>query len=243
MNDTSKKLNTFVAVFIIVNLVTCFLFVLPTFGDENEGWEEVRNRNGIRVETRLVKGTTLKQARAESIMEAPIEVLYEIITTPETWPNWVGSCSENKTLKKIDENTLVYYFVADLPFPFRNRDGVMLMKTEKNFEQGTAWIEVEMIPDSEDDHYGMDVVTKEKGRVRPKHMLGALKLTRVDPYKTKVMNMAAADPDILIPAWFLNWFAAIHPVMSVKGLRKEAKKEVYYEKAGVVYNEKLAGNK
>jgi hypothetical protein len=31
--------------------------------------------------------------------------------------------------------------------------------------------------------------------------------------------------------------------MSVKGLRKEAKKEVYYEKAGVVYNEKLAGNK
>ncbi len=38
MNETSKKLNTFVAAFIIVNLVTCFLFVLPTFGDENQGW-------------------------------------------------------------------------------------------------------------------------------------------------------------------------------------------------------------
>ncbi len=100
MNDTSKKLNTFVAVFIIVNLVTCFLFVLPTFGDENEGWKEVRNRKGIRVLTRWVPGSALKQAWAETIIDAPIEVLYEIITTPVTWTNWFAFCSEHKTLKK-----------------------------------------------------------------------------------------------------------------------------------------------
>ncbi len=204
---------------------------------------EVRNRKGIRVETRWVPGSKIKQARAETIIEAPIEVLYEIITTPETWPNWFAFCSVSKTLKKFDENSLVYYFVAGLPFPFRDRDGCLVMKMGKNFEEGTAFVDAKMIPDSEDDHYGMDVVTKEKRRVRPKDMFGISKFTRVDPDKTKVMYMAAGDPDVFIPAWFLNWFAAVQPVMAVKGLRKEAKKEVYYERAGVLYNGKLAGKK
>ena len=67
-------------------------------------------------------------------------------------------------------------------------------------------------------------------------------MTRVDKNKTKVVYKAAADPNLPIPAWFMNWFAAIQPVMAIKGLTKEAKKEVYYEKAGVVHNEKIAGN-
>ncbi len=242
MNDTSKKLNTFVAAFIIVNLVICFLFVLPTFGDENEGWEEVRNRRGIRVLTRLVDGSPIKQARVETIMNAPIEVLYEIVTTPETWPNWFGFCKVSKTLEKIDENTLFFYFVAGLPFPLRDRDGIFYVKMKKNLEQGTASMVGSLPSNSEDDLYGMDAVTKEKRRVRVE-MLGTVYFTRLGPYKTKVTHMAGADPDLLIPNWFLNWFAAIQPVMSVKGLRKEAKKEVYYERVGMVYNKKLAKNK
>jgi hypothetical protein len=244
MNDTSKKLNTFVTVFIIVNLVTCFLFVLPTFGDENEGWKEVRNKKGIRVLTRVVEGNPIKQAWAETIIDAPIEVLYEIVTTPETWTNWFAFCAEHKALKKIDENSLVGYFVAGLPFPFRDRDAIWLMKLEKNFEEGTGLIEFKRIlPDPEDDPYGMDVVTKEKRRVRMGDMFGTCELTRVDPDKTKVVYKAAADPNLPLPVWFMNWFAAIQPVMAIKGLTKEAKKEVYYERVGIVYNEKLAGNK
>jgi hypothetical protein len=242
MNETSQKLNSFLSAFIIVNLVTCFLFVLPTFGDENEGWEEVRNKKGIRVLTRLVEGKPIKQARVETIMNAPIEVLYEIVTTPETWPNWFGFCKVSKTLEKIDENTLVGYFVAGLPFPFRDRDGIWLIKKEKNFEEGTAFIDLKRIPDSEDDPYGMDGVTKEKRRVRAGDMFGTCEMTRVDKNKTKVVYKAAADPNLPIPAWFMNWFAAIQPVMAIKGLTKEAKKEVYYERAGVVHNKKIAGN-
>ncbi len=148
-----------------------------------------------------------------------------------------------KLLKKIDENTVVCYFVAGLPFPFRDRDMIWLMKLKKNFEEGTVLIEIEKIPDSGDDPYVMDVVTKEKKRVRVTDMFGTCKFTRVDPNKTKVVYIAAADPNLPLPNWFLNWFTAIQPVMAIKGLSKEAKKEVYYERAGVVHNKKLAGNK
>jgi hypothetical protein len=242
MKETSQKFNTFVVAFIVVNLVTCFLFVLPTFGDENEGWKEVRNKKGIRVLTRVVEGNPIKQAWAETIIDAPIEVLFEIVATPETWTNWYAFCAEHKALKKIDENSLVGYFVAGLPFPFRDRDMIWLMKLKKNFEEGTGLIEIEKIPDSEDDPYGMDGVTKEKRRVRAGDMFGTCEMTRVDKNKTKVVYIAAADPNLPLPTWFLNWFAAIQPVMAIKGFTKEAKKEVYYERAGVVHNKKIAGN-
>jgi hypothetical protein len=101
----------------------------------------------------------------------------------------------------------------------------------------------DLIPDSEDDQYGMDVEIEEKGYVRMISAFGKFKFTRVGPNKTKVNFHAGGDPGVWLPSWIINLVAGIQPRLTVKKLRKEVKKEVYYERAGIVYNEKLAGNK
>jgi hypothetical protein len=98
-----------------------------------------------------------------------------------------------------------------------------------------------MIPDSEDDQYGMDVVIEEKGYVRMISCFGEFKLTRVGPNKTKVNFHAGGDPGVWLPSWIINLAAGIQPRLTVKKLRKEVKKEIYYEKVGILYNEKLVG--
>jgi hypothetical protein len=159
---------------IIVNIIMCILFVLPTFGDEKFEWKESSNKKGVKVEIRAVKGCPLNECRAEAIIDAPIEVVYQIIADPDTWINWYGFCTTSKTVGKIDENTLVMYLVGDVPFPFHDRDGCLLVKLEKNFEEGTGWFEANLIPHSECDQYGMDVVTEKKRRIRMKKSYGSI---------------------------------------------------------------------
>jgi hypothetical protein len=226
---------------IVVNLFICFLFVLPTFCDEKFEWKESSNKKGVKVEIRAVKGCPLNECRAEAIIDAPIEVVYQIIADPDTWINWYGFCAASKTVAKIDENTLVIYLVGDVPYPFYDRDGCLLVKLEKNFEEGTGFWAANLIPHSECDQYGMDVVTKENRRRRMKKSYGSYKLNRVDSDKTKVVYQAGGDPGVFLPYWLLNFFVTLQPVHTIKGLRKEVKKEVYYEKVGILYNEKLVG--
>jgi hypothetical protein len=222
---------------IVVNLFMCILFVLPTLGDDN--WEFVSNKKGIKVEKRLVEGCPLKECRAEAIIDAPIEVIYKILTDGETWKDWYGFCLDSKNVQKIDENTFVIYLAADLPYPFHDRDGCLLVNLEKNFDEGKALFEANMIPDSEDDQYGMDSVKEEKRRIRMKSAFGTFKLTRVDPNKTKLRLHVGGDPNIFLPYWFMNFIATIQPVKTIKGLKKEVKKEIYYDKGEKLYNKKV----
>ena len=105
------------------------------------------------------------------------------------------------------------------------------MKLEKNFDEGKALFEANMIPDSEDDQYGMDSVKEEKRRIRMKSAFGTFELTRVDPNKTKLRLHTGGDPNIFLPNWLMNLIATVQPVKTIKGLKKEAKKDIYYEKA------------
>jgi hypothetical protein len=235
MKEISKIFNTFVAAFIFVNLVTCFLFISPTFGGGSTPWEEVSSRDGIKVETRLVEGNPLKQTRSESILEAPIEVVYEIISIPENWIKWYAFCGDSKTVQKTDENTLVMFLVGDLPFPFHDRAGCFTIKRELNLEEGTGLFEAILVPDSEDDQYGIDVLTEKKGYLRLLSGFGIFNLTRVGPNKTKVNFYAGGDAGVWLPSWLINLIAGIQPRMTVKKLRKEVKKEIYYEKIGLKF--------
>ncbi len=228
-----KKIGNFV-------LGTVFLSILiagPVWADGN--WKEVKNRKGIRIETRKIEGSPMKEFRSERIVKAPIEVVYEVVRDASTYVNWFGDCAEKKVVQKIDENTEIGYQVVDIPFPLSDRDTVSLVKYSKDWDTGKVVITMNSIGIPEDAKYGMDEYTKEKRRVRMPVMNGIITLTRIDTQNTKMIYQAHAEPGITLPAWVLNGLSTGQPFKTLKGIVKEVQKEVYYQRAEKTHGKKF----
>lgn len=229
-----KKLNVRIAA---ATLLIAFI-TAPLWA--NAEWKEVKNKKGIKIETRKVEGSPMKEFRSECLIEAPIEVVYEILRDADTYVNWFGDCKEKKVIQKIDENNEIGYQVVDVPLPFRDRDTVATVNYSTDWETGKAAVKMNSIKIPEDSKYGMDDYSKEKKRVRMPKMNGLIVLTRVEPDKTKMMYQAHADPGVSLPGWVLNLFSTAQPYKTLKGMKKEVRKEIYYEKAGKVHGKKFA---
>ncbi len=218
-------------------VIITILFTLPLWAS-NE-WKEVKNKKGIIIETRVVEGSPMKEFRAACNVDAPIEVVWEIVKDAGTYANWFGDCLEKKVVQKIDEKNEIGYQVVNVPLPFRDRDTVAAVNYETDIAAGKAVIKMDSIGIPADAKYGMDEYTKEKKRVRMPKMNGIITLTRMEPNKTKMIYQAHADPGVALPGWVLNLFSTAQPFKSLKGIQKEVKKKTYYEKAEKRYNKKF----
>jgi hypothetical protein len=228
--DKVCKIFTGVIVMIIVTS-------LPLWADSE--WEEIRNRNGVKVSSMRVEDCPMNRFKAECIIDAPLEVVYEVVMDPGSYVNWFHSCTDRRVIKKFDENNGIGYQVVNLPFPLRDRDTVATMYQDVDWAAGKLKMKMDAIKPPEDSKYGMDELTKKKGRVRMPIMIANIVLNRITPGKTEMIYMAHADPGAPVPAWILNFFSTGHPYKTLLGIQKEVKKEIYYKRAEKKHNKKF----
>lgn len=205
-----------------------------------DGWKEISNKKGIIIYARDVEDSPMKEFKSESVIAAPIEVVFEVIKDPASYPNWFGDCIDRKIIAAMDENHGIIYQVVDLPYPFSDRDAVATSTFDTDFKQGTIVVTVESIDAPEAAKYGMDGVTTAENRVRMPKMNASITLLRLSPKSTKMIYQGHADPGVAIPGWVLNLFATAHPYKTHRGIQKEVKKDIYYQRAEKNYNKKFS---
>ena len=227
------KVFKIIAVVIIMIIVTS----QPLWADSQ--WKEVKNKKGVRIETRKVKGSPMKEFKSQCIVDAPIEVVYEITSDASTYVNWFADCVEKRVVQKIDDHNYIGYQVVNLPFPFHDRDTVATVQFITDWDAGRAVIKMNAIKPPDDSRYGMDKVTKENKRVRMPKMDGIIILIRMAPDKTKMIYQAHVNPGARLPSWVINLFSNAHPYKSLLGMKKEVKKEIYYKRAEATHNRKF----
>ncbi len=228
------KVCKIIAVVIIMIIITS----LPLWADSE--WKEVKNKKGVRIETRKVKGSPMKEFKSQCIVDAPIEVVYEIAKNASTYVNWFADCVDKQVVQKIDDHNYIGYQVVNLPFPFHDRDTVATVQFITDWDAGRAVIKMNAIKPPDDSEYGMDKVTSKNKRVRMPKMDGIMILTRVAPDKTEMIYQAHVDPGAPLPSWVINLFSNAHPYKSLLGMKKEAKKEIYYKRAEETHNREFA---
>lgn len=217
-----KEAVLFVAVFLAL--------ALPLSAGE-DGWKTVINRDGITVENRAVEGFRMKQLRARAVIDAPVEVVYEVLDTADKFNEWFGDCVLQKTVKRISKYEKISYHVVDTPWPLRDRDFIARVTTKPDWKGGKVVSRIDSIGPPEDSGWGMDDLTKKEGRVRMRVMHGVFILRRMDPGRTDFTYMAIGDPGIALPAWMLNLFSTRQPFETIKKLKKQVMKKIYWEKA------------
>ncbi len=220
--------------------VMIFMVVLPLMAAGE--WKEVKNRKGVKVDTRKLENSRLKEFRSQCLIDAPLEVVYEILRDPSTYKSWFASCSEMRTVHTIDDYNFKWYQVVNLPPPFRDRDIVTTFHYDIDWGGGKIILTMGGGDAPKDASYNMYETTKKHKRVRISAVKGVIVLDRIASDKTNMIYQAHADPGLAVPPWLLNLFGVSHPYKSLVGMKKEVKKEEYYKRAEKRHNRKFVMN-
>ena len=208
-------------------LMVFVFFVLSAMGiHAEEPWKLAKDAEGIKVFTRSVPGSAADEFKGIAEIDAPIEVIVEVFKDIPSFTQWYGFCKEIKLLKHDSENHRVMYFVLKTMGPVKDRDLVMEAFDKFDKQAGTNTIAISALKE--------ELVPIQDKYVRMTDLNATYSMNRIDQDRTHVVYTVKADPAGYIPAFISNIIQKDQPFLTLKGLREMVKKDVYYQKAGIV---------
>jgi hypothetical protein len=202
-----------------------FLFVFAGLLQAEEQWKLAKEADGIKVYTRPVPGSAANEFKGVADIDAPMKVIVEIFKDIPSFTQWYGFCKEIRLLKQDSENHRIIYFVLKTMGPVKDRDIVMDTVDKIEIPEGRATITLNALTE--------DIVPRQSKYVRMTDVSGSYSMTKIDQDRTQVIYTVKADPAGYIPAFVSNILQKDQPYLTLKGLREMAKKDEYYQKAGL----------
>ena len=197
-----KILNLFTA------LIICSL-ALVTYAKEEQKWTQRVEKDGVRVFTQKVKGSSIARFKATTIIEADYEAVKEVVLDYPNYPLWYENYKSGTILLSDQENgELIVKFIINAPFPIKDRDSVnqVFINQMDNF----ITIRLESRP---------NLAPQTKGQVRMSVSSGEWKLIKTGN-QTEVSLTYHADPEIPMPSWIANRYVVQGPANSLLNLKK-----------------------
>ena len=189
-------------------------------------WELKKSSQNINIYTRDFPGSSYSEMMVEGTDTIPFEVAIEVAMDHNEYHTWFGMCKELFLISKNSENDLTMYFVLDMPV-VTNRDAVLCVKREIDLKAGKTKIFIQSI----ESDFG-----KKNGYVRMPKVSASFNITRIDSTRTNVIYTVHAEMGGVVPAWVVNMASVKHPFDTAVGVKNQARKPVYAERARKVHN-------
>lgn len=208
------------------------LIALPVKADNeknaNGQWKQYKNEDGIMGFERDVKRSKYIETRAETVIDAPIEVLLEVLKDINSYPQWMYDCKDAILLKQKGELKRVLYFAQGVPFGSPDRDSVIEAVTAEDFDKGVFVTNLRNI-----DHHPYQQIINEHGKKRRRmiEFSGKWDLQMIDRNRTKVSNTIYTNPGGFAPAFIVNRVTRKVGFRSLKSLISKAKEQKYIDAA------------
>ena len=210
--------------FVLMVVVLLVFSVMALHGEEP--WTLAKEGEGIKVFTRVVPGSTANEFKGIAEIDAPIEVIVQVFKDIPSFTQWYGFCKEIKLLKHDPDNHRIMYFVLKTMGPVKDRDLVMEAFDKFDKQAGKNTITITALKE--------ELVPLQDKYVRMTDLTATYSMDRIDQDRTHVVYTVKADPAGYIPAFISNIIQKDQPFLTLKGLREMVKKDVYYQKAGIV---------
>ena len=175
-------------------------------GNQNAKWEMVKDKDNIKVYLRKVSQSNIKEFKAETIINAPISEVKNIILNIKNYPKWVYNYDNTRMLNKVSDEEFTYYTVLKTPWPTTDRDIVILCTVSE--EDNVCKISTKSKANDLDEN---------NDYVRMQKFTGFYLLTSIGN-KTHVLMQLHADPGGNIPAWVTNMMITDGPYHTLKNL-------------------------
>jgi len=190
-------------------LLFFFFYSLGLSAQNIDGWELKRDSKNIRIYTREIPNSDIKEYRAQMLVKAPVQRIVNYVLDYDLMTQWNKTVVDYKVLEQKDHGDIVY-MENSAPWPVENRDNISLVTLEY-LPDGSARIYLKGIAE--------DLVPLKKGVVRMRDVKG---YWEIKPYedKTMVIQQMYGDPEGSIPSSFVNGFMASSAHKTFKELRE-----------------------
>lgn len=179
-------------------------------------WEEISSEDGIVVHRREVPGSDLVAFKGETVIQAPIAKVANVLIDTSRKLEWVAKIVEAKNVRETSDFERVEYNHTATPWPLKDRDFVFEAKAEFDLPKKQVAFRMKSVEDP---------LMPEKNCVRGELKNSVYLLTSLNEGKsTKVYVEIQADPKGSIPKWIVNLFQKSWPRITLEGIRKQVAK-------------------
>ncbi|MBN2523173.1 MAG: hypothetical protein JXB24_07845 [Bacteroidales bacterium] len=194
-----------------------YLFSFALQAQDND-WELARKDDDIKVY--LHSDWKINRTyRADVIINAPIEVVYNFLTDFDNYINWVYCCNEIEVLLEEKDKRYAYYAYYDIPWPFNDRDAISVLTITHNPDGS---INVHTTP-------GIGYKSVVPDVIRIEEFEEFYHFIPLSGNRTKINMKGKYNPGGYIPDWLIKQFLTMGPLDALQEVKK--------------HSEEIAGNK
>ena len=198
--------------------VIIILLHFPLLGAQSN-WKQVRDKEGIKVYTRLNEGYDFKEFKGLTSVDAEVSEFVAVLQDIEALPSWGYKIKETRLLDKTQDTVRVYYLITETPFPYDDRDGVYKNVFHWNREKESLTVDIKMLDLQ---------VEREEGLV-PMNGFGSWQVRKKNG-QLEISFQMQMDLGGGIPAWLANLFAGDTPYHTLLNLKEKLKDPNYMGK-------------
>ena len=195
-------------------LVLCMLMFIWSAAQAQDNWELRRNENGITIYSR--RQNNLVELHLLTEFNAPADNLLAQLRDIPNYVNWVYGNKRSGIIKKINDNDIIYFTEAHLPWPIADRDLVI----EITITPATATTPLTVIAKSID-----GILPPKPHFIRVPYSVATWHIIPEVNNKIKIDYTFSLDPGGSIPGWLVNLTIATGPYKSFLKLEDILKAE------------------
>ncbi len=208
----------------IVFLIPLLFLQLITFAGQGDAWKLQKNKDGIKVFTRAISGSSLNELKAEVLIHASLNSVMALLRDVPGFKDWVYHCKEAHELKK-NGNEVFYYQYTSVPFPVSDRDLIIRSSWHQDPITKAIYISGEGHP---------EFVPKKSGVVRIEKFKSRWSLIPKGNGDILIEYEIIVDPAGWVPSWLVNLSAVEGPFETCKSLKNILKTAKYANPMKVV---------
>ncbi len=195
------------------------LFWLNPFtilAQNSSAWEQVIEKDGIRVTKRDVPGRQLPTFRGIGEVRARLLEVLAVINDPQRFSEWMHRTAESRLIKQKGEWQFLVYTLTQAPWPVSNREAVLRFSTTISANGTEAKVKFKALKS-----YPMK---KKSGAVWMEQLEGHYQLKEMGKGLTRVEYLVNADLGGALPSWIAKRAAKSLPLKTLINLRRQVKK-------------------
>jgi len=179
-------------------------------------WVMAKNKDDIELYARFPEESRFKEVKATCVFLAEIPDLIETVLDVESYPDWVSNIKEGGRLEKISDREYINYYIADFPWPLKDRDVVLHTILVQEEDSKSVYIKLE----------GRSTfIPEKKSIVRIQNIHAYWYFTPEPSGMVRVSYQMLVDPGGNIPVWLINKFLIEGPYQNLYMLRELMEKE------------------
>lgn len=197
-----------------------FLFLTPTLSAQanSNDWQLAKDSKGIKVYTRSIEGSPLKEFRGVTHINTSITSLLALMDDADACVDWMHNCKNQTLLSRPNNKGKYTYNHIGAPWPVKDRDMVVYSYTEQDPNTYRVRVALKAVTGHK---------AKQKGIVRMTNMHGYWDFNPTPNGAVEVTYQMFTDPAGSIPSAIINSTVVDTPFNTLNNMRVKVQEEKY----------------